>query len=408
MNGQGKIPLLNQQRRLLKYETTSGSRGCQNAGIAFLLKGKVELEKLEQALIKLSYLHDAFDLTFIRDDDGEIYMKKLGTDRAVWKYHDYTGGDLELDSRIESASAEAARIVLEPMEIFGGKLFDFHIFLLDDDCLMILLRASHLIVDGPSFTAIYTQLSELYSGIAQKPPMLWRKFVELEQNYCASIEGIRAQTHWKNLTLPSPITRKELAELRFDKIEGAEPMLSGDLIRKTAKRAKTSVFNILLLTYTLALAEIFSHDDFVVDYTLTNRFREDMRCMVGLTTHSLPFVLQNISHLSFLDMVDAVKKKQNEGFQNFVMADNAASNQFCLSYLSETIRMPGWEGVSVERRPFNGNQKYGDLSCTLICSEKKDFIELRLNKDSEIYPQEFDSCLFFRMNKILNRFSDEK
>ena len=54
MNGQGKIPLLNQQRRLLKYETTSGSRGCQNAGIAFLLKGKVELEKLEQALIKLS------------------------------------------------------------------------------------------------------------------------------------------------------------------------------------------------------------------------------------------------------------------------------------------------------------------------------------------------------------------
>ena len=185
-------------------------------------------------------------------------------------------------------------------------------------------------------------------------------------------------------------------------------MLSGDLIRKTAKRAKTSVFNILLLTYTLALAEIFSHDDFAVDYTLTNRFREDMRCMVGLTTHSLPFVLQNISHLSFLDMVDAVKKQQNEGFQNFVMADNAASNQFCLSYLSETIRMPGWEGVSVERRPFNGNQKYGDLSCTLICSEKKDFIELRLNKDSEIYPQEFDSCLFFRMNKILNRYSDEK
>src|SRR5699024_10164803 len=104
-----------------------------------------------------------------------------------------------------------------------------------------------------------------YSGIAQKPPMLWRKFVELEQNYCASIEGIRAQTHWKNLTLPSPITRKELAELRFDKIEGAEPMLSGDLIRKTAKRAKTSVFNILLLTYTLALAEIFSHDNFAVD-----------------------------------------------------------------------------------------------------------------------------------------------
>ena len=80
---------------------------------------------------------------------------------------------------------------------------------------------------------------------------------------------------------------------------------------------------------------------------------------------------------------------------------------FTLSYLSETIKLPEWNGLEVIRHPFNGKQNYGDMTYTLICSEQKDFVELVVNTDRRIYRQEFDYMLFRTMKKKLNSIFGE-
>ena len=131
--------------------------------------------------------------------------------------------------------------------------------------------------------------------------------------------------------------------------------------------------------------------------------------MVGLTTHNIPYVLENIDSKDTAQLIAETKKQLNNGFSNFIMGECAEIPLFTLSYLSETIKLPEWNGLEVIRHPFNGKQNYGDMTYTLICSEQKDFVELVVNTDRRIYRQEFDYVLFRTMKKKLNSiFSEPK
>ena len=55
-----KLPLLPQQKKLVGYELNEDSKGSQNAGIAFQLKGNVDFEKVDRSLEKLNELYDTF------------------------------------------------------------------------------------------------------------------------------------------------------------------------------------------------------------------------------------------------------------------------------------------------------------------------------------------------------------
>lgn len=404
MNNNENLPLLPQQKRLLKYELNENSKGSQNAGIAFQLRGNIDFSRLDKCLGQLVEFHDALKMNFSVNKDGSA-VHKINNFDIRWIKHDFT--DIPEKDKEKSALKSAEETVLLPVDVLNESLFEFHLYKLAEDWTILLVKASHIIVDGPSFTAIYAQLSELYKGSENLiKPFSWKNFILQETEYSKSAAGNKSAEYWHNKLMPVSVSRKDIENLDYSMVCKESNRLSISELRKIARNEKTSVFNIVIFLYTSALAEIFNRENFAVTYTLTNRFKENMRYMVGLTTHNLPHILTDISSKNISQLISETKKQLSSNFSHFIMGECAEIPCFALSYLSETIKLPDWDGLSVTRHPFNGNQKYNDLTYTLICSEGKDFIELGVNTDRNIYNPEFDYMLFNCMKKKLNEITD--
>lgn len=397
-----KLPLLPQQKKLIGYELNDDSKGSQNAGIAFQLKGNVDFDKIDRCLEKLNDLYDTFKMNFTIDENGKAEHKINDNFKLDWIRHDMT--DAEEKTVIELAEKE----VQTPIDVLNNPLFEFHMYKISDENVFLLVKASHIIIDGPSFTAIYVQLSELYNGADIVKPFMWQEFIEQETEYALSAMGKKNAEYWRNQRIPKSIDREDIEKINYSSADKQDNRLSIVKLKAIAKKNKTSIFNILLFLYNVSLAELFGRDDFAVTYTITNRFKENMRYMVGLTTHNIPYVLENIDSKDTVQLITETKKQLNNGFSNFIMGECAEIPVFTLSYLSETIKLPEWNGLEVIRHPFNGKQNYGDMTYTLICSERKDFIELVVNTDRRIYRQEFDYMLFGIMKKKLDSISQEQ
>lgn len=397
-----KLPLLPQQKKLIGYELNDDSKGSQNAGIAFQLKGNVDFDKIDRCLEKLNDLYDTFKMNFTIDENGKAEHKINDNFKLDWIRHDMT--DAKEKTVIELAEKE----VQTPIDILNNPLFEFHMYRISDENVFLLVKASHIIIDGPSFTAIYVQLSELYNGADIVKPFVWQEFIEQETEYALSAMGKKNAEYWRNQRIPKPIDRETIEKTNYSSADKQDNRLSIAKLKAIAKKNKTSIFNILLFLYNVSLAELFGRNDFAVTYTITNRFKENMRYMVGLTTHNIPYVLENIASKDTTQLITETKKQLNNGFSNFIMGECAEIPMFTLSYLSETIKLPEWNGLEVIRHPFNGKQNYGDMTYTLICSERKDFIELVVNTDRRIYRQEFDYMLFGIMKKKLDSILQEQ
>lgn len=405
MSDNNNLPLLPQQKRLLKYELNEESKGSQNAGIAFQLRGNIDFDRLDECLSQLVEFHDALKMNFSVKEDGSAVHKVNDFD-IRWIKHDFT--NIPEERKEKQALKSAEETVLAPIDVLNEPLFEFHLYKLAEDWGILLVKASHIIVDGPSFTAIYVQLSELYTGSENLvKPFSWKNFILQEMEYAKSPAGNKSAAYWQNQLIPVSVSIQDIKNLNYSTVHNESNRLSMSELKKVAKEEKTSVFNIVIFLYTYTLAEIFRCEEFAVTYTLTNRFKEEMRHMVGLTTHNLPHVLTDISSKNVSQLISETKKQMNNSFSHFIMGECAEIPYFSLSYLSETIKLPDWDGLNVTRHPFTSNQKYNDLTYTLICSEGKDFIELGVNTSREIYKPEFDDTLFSRMKKKLSKMAYE-
>ncbi len=405
MSKNKNLPLLPQQERLVKYEIIKESKGSQNAGIALELKGNIDFDRLDRSLAQLTKYHDAFYMNFKITKDNTI-EHKMNDFHIQWVKHDFT--DVCASDKEKVVLKEAQKEVLRVIDIFNKPLFEFHLYKISSDWVVLLIKASHIIVDGPSFTAIYAQLAQLYLGMEHiETPFRWEDFILQENAYYKSQSGGKSKVYWNNKIIPDSIGRTELDKLDYRLIKFEGNKIPMEKIKILARQEKTSVFNIILFVYNKAISEIFNRDNCAVTYTMTNRFQESMRYMVGLTTHNLPYILTDINRKDLSQLMAETKKQLSDNFHHFVMGECVNSPLFTLSYLSETVKLPSWGDLKVTQHPFNGNQKYSDLTYTLICNERKNFVELSVNTDRSIYRKEFDYQLFQYMKKILNELTGE-
>ena len=112
--------LLQEQVRLLNYELIMNTQGSQNAGIALELKGKVDVEKLNRALIKLGKKIDTFNYKLYKDKDGKILQVKTEKD-LKWIKVDIN--KINCDSKLCRALEMINEENKKPFKIFNEPLF---------------------------------------------------------------------------------------------------------------------------------------------------------------------------------------------------------------------------------------------------------------------------------------------
>lgn len=400
----GWLPLLPQQKKLLKMEQTEQSRGCQNTGIVFELRGAIDENRFDWMLEELRKRHDALEYTLVKDKNGRVYQKKAGI-QTVWQVHDLS--DYEGEDVLKEALEQAEKITQMPMNLFGDVLYDFHRYRLAKDWILLHIKASHLLTDGPSLSVIYKEMGELYSEGVFKEDVVgsWKMFVEEELSYMESPEGKKNIDYWKQNCGKRNDFRLTAATIKnlIGPTGDEEITFSLSMLQQMARKYRTSIFNLILCVYNVALAEIFEQDAFGVSYTITNRFRREMRNIVGLSTHHVSHYLEHLSEKTLKELLSESKKQVNESFHHFIMGESVDIPEFTLSYLSQVVSLPEWGNVSTILHPLNSNLRYANTNYTLMCSEVGEQLEFVVCADPEIYSVEFKVRLLKGMEKTINK-----
>lgn len=407
------FPLLPQQERLLPYELRRQTRGAQNAGNAYRLRGPADHGRLTAVLNRLSENHDALRTRLRMEENGPVKHEVLDTAPA-WRLHEpreYQG-----EEGFQAAYGAAKRVMEEPMDLFAEPLFSFHLFPIGHEDVLLVVKASHLLTDGPSFAVLYAELAALYADLDFRwpvRPLNWEAFVQTERDYAASPKGHDGKEYWKQQSLMGNFipTAQKIAAATGSGRTGLEQEKTGrlslDRLRSIARRERTSVFHVTLFLYAAALGSLFQHPAFPVGYTLTNRFEERTRYMVGLSTHNVRENFDFTGNRTCREILGDSRRSIQLAFQHFIMGESAELPLFQLSYLSEITKSPQWHTLRAEAFPLAGAFRYGDFSYNLMCSEKGRELELSACADPAMYPELFHRMLFFRMETAAGNFAQD-
>ena len=394
--------LLQEQVRLLNYELIMNTQGSQNAGIALELKGKVDVEKLNRALIKLGKKIDTFNYKFYKDKDGKILQVKTEKD-LKWIKVDIN--KINCDSKLCRALEMINEENKKPFKIFNEPLFKFYLYELSQNWIILYIKASHILVDAPSFQAIFSKLNQYYYNIDDHEEILqWSEFIEFEEFNRNNEIGDGCKKYWldRRKNIEDEITAFDLTELKLMTSKNENRVMDKKKLKRIASKYKISIFQVVVCVYNLALAKIFKRDSFAIGYTVTNRFNSGMKFMVGMTTHEIYHSLTNIDTKEYNELISDSKIQTNEGFKNISYSDIMGSRNFKLSFLTNTTKFLNWKGLKTKFYPLQGKNNFNDLTFILMCNETDQSIELEAIRDENVYDSKFFDTLLFYMNQEIS------
>lgn len=396
-----RFALLGRQVAMLEKELKQQSRGSQNSGFAVELTGNVSIEMLDRSLTVLCAENDALRTHFALTEEGKI-VHEVNDGFAGWIKHDLSSYGEFKGSRLAFDEIKVENIA--PMDIFEKAMFQFHLYFLSERKVIIYVKASHIITDGPSFKAIYSRLAQLYSGGCDISSENWSDMVSNELLYSASEIGADDRRFWGRISsqLPADIDEADLEAAGRSAVSGvSHGLFSLKKLGDIAGTAGTSVFNTVMFLYTYSLGKIFGRNDFAVNYTLSDRFTDKTRYSVGLTTHNVPNYLAGINEKELYALLKESKVQTVEAFDHYMGSDVIRPYSFTISYLSDTVRIAGWSDLEAVIHSIPCSTNSGDLSFILMCSENGDNVELSTVVDTSIYSQRFISSLFAKMHGVM-------
>ena len=252
-------------------------------------------------------------------------------------------------------------------------------------------------------------MGEFYSkGAFSGSVCSWRDFVLDEINYINSENGTADRGYWEDLD------RNYKGNAEFNDVDydnDLEPKrefsMELNVLNEIARKNRMSVFNLVLFIYNSALMKIFNTDELAVGYTMTNRFSRDKRNMVGMTTHHMKHYLKLTAEKSISELLKESRNQVSQSFKHYILGECTGETEFTLSYLSQVVLFPEWEGVETEIHTMNGNQKYASYDYTLMCREEGDLLRMSMCADTDVYDLRFTALLEKHMKDVLENLRSQ-
>jgi hypothetical protein len=400
------LPVLPQQKKLIQSELNEKSRGCQNTGIAFELRGSIDSDRLDLMLEELQKRHDALNYCLVRNIRGEVFQRRIPV-MQKWIVHEAVKEYGSTEEKRKAALEYAESVNNEYMDLFSSPMYEFHKYIISEDHVILHIKASHIITDGPSISVLYKDMGEWFSSGAfhSSEVCSWREFVLGEMEYIASEKGASDAVYWEKISQDWSLD-SELSGLDFDSLgkqyeAKRDFTIDLDIINGIAKKNHMSSFNLMLFVYNIALIRIWDVQELSVGYTMTDRFSKGKRNMVGMTTHHMKHHLK-ADERPIAELIECSRQQVNNSFRHYMLGEHIGEAEFTLSYLSQVVMFPEWEGAEVEVHTMNGNQKYASLDYTLMCREEGSVLKMSMCADEDMFDLRFNSLLEQNMKEILN------
>lgn len=314
--GKSEFPVIASQKDLIDIGL-AGNALAVPGGMSII--GNIDMERLENAIQKLYDNNDSFRIKFF-EKEGALYQRVLRKYKHEFKILETKGSSKE--ERYEYAKNKAIEEMKRPIDIFKEELFRVMLFEVEKDEHFLAFIADHSIFDGGSMPNVINQFFDFYNN-PQKPADNENYYVEYvnELNeYLNSEKAEEARKYWDeklskaiNIKLPKPDPGEDRESKDF--LINAYNL---ERLEKLAKLHKTSVANMLLLAFQLAVANKFKTSNGLVTFTYANRIKDKLKNMIG----PLVRTLANVCEINETDTFeDAIRSSLRQASRDIKYAD---------------------------------------------------------------------------------------
>lgn len=281
--------------------------------IPILLSGVVQTDKLEQAIYSIIDSHSALR-TIYKPQDGDIYqyIEDNNFQLTIIDWLDLTEEqqNAKLDEFIRNESDYRFNLTQEVP-------FQARLIHLASEKSILWVYMHHILFDGWASSLFLQELDEIYGllikdyPIQLTEPLQYVDYALWQRQFANTPHFAKIRQYWQDHFNGSPQELRLLGD-----INSASPNAIGRVITRVissiqvmeleqiSAKHNTTVFNVLLSVFVLAMAKISHKTDIIIGTTLAGRSHPDTHEIIGVFVNPLP-VRFNIT--SLYNIADVIK-----------------------------------------------------------------------------------------------------
>ena len=296
------------QKRIYTLEQSQDSSVTYNMPIILKLEDTLDYARLDQAFNQLCERHEAFRTSF-----------SIEKDKFIQRIH------LPQKNQIEgiegNTSKEMIKRFVRPFDLSQAPLIRMGLGKDQDGCTFLFIDVHHIISDGASTGILLEELSELYNGNHLEPVELhykdfsaWQNSLALDDQEQFWQEELRPQLPETDLPVDFKMHEKQSFEGNH-----VETKIDGSIKEKIEllnRQNQTTSFMVYLTTLMIFLTKLNRQDRVVIGTAAEGRSHPSAEAMIGMFVNTLPIIGTIDPQKNFIDLLEAVKNKSLDVFEN--------------------------------------------------------------------------------------------
>ncbi|MDN9009505.1 non-ribosomal peptide synthetase [Brevibacillus laterosporus] len=302
------------QKRMFLVNLRDSESIAYNIPNMFIIKGKLDKQRLHQAFQKLVQRH-------------EILRTSFGWERG--EPVQYVQEKLELDIQEITSTHEQLHTVVQslvaPFDLSKAPLLRVFVVKVEDEYHVLVLDMHHIIVDGSSIAIMLDELVQFYQEKQLPEPRIQYKDFSAWQNKLLASEVMHSQEkYWLEkfsgqlpvLGLPTDYPRPSVKSFEGSFVEFfADKELTLGL-RNLASSTGTTLYMVLLAAYHVLLSKYAHQQDIIIGTPIAGRHHADLEKVIGMFVNTLSIRLQSDTQQTFTEFLLTVKEHVLQAFDH--------------------------------------------------------------------------------------------
>lgn len=314
INQTGLYPLSHAQQRLYVQHYSEGGSVAYNFTFAFRIDGKLDKQKLTEALDRLCDRHEILRTAFL-EKDGQLwqFIGSMNDFSADLSYHDIN--QLTMNDALKLFSEDAVK----PFSLDKPGLFRVRCCTIEENVNLLALTMHHIIADGWSMQLFFKELMEFYMGgkdNALNPLKInYHDYSLWQQNRNWDEEA----AYWKNelngikqgINLPADKISNGSSH-NLGVIQKVLPDELMDRIREMSRQKAVSPATLILSVFASFLYRLTRQEDMVIGMGVAGREKKELEGLIGFFVNILPMRIRVNDETDFDDLIDSVHRSSIE------------------------------------------------------------------------------------------------
>jgi len=292
------LPLSFAQQRLWFLAQMAGGNSAYNIPMGLRLRGRLDSEALQRALVHIVARHETLRSRFLSiDDQAQVTIAPV--DSGLLLQVEDLRQDPQAEASVQALLAQEAATVfdLQHDPLIRGRLLR-----LADTHHVLLLTVHHIVADGWSMGVLTRELMALYQAFSHGQPdplpplaLQYGDYAVWQRRWLSGEVLQRQSEYWQQtldgapalLTLPTDRPRPAQQDFAGSTVEvRLDERLSAGL-KALSQRHGVTLFMTVMSAWSLLLSRLSGQTDVVIGSPVANRTRAEIEGLIGMFVNTL-------------------------------------------------------------------------------------------------------------------------